>query len=454
MGIIERISGGLGFKAAMIGALALVMMVPAALVGEVVRERSDRAGDVEREILESWGGELRVAGPILRIPCIRTEELTLKDERGAERKELREYTFDLWVCPVSLDIAADLATERKTRGIFSVPVFYGALALSGAFDAAEAVASLAPNEEALVDQAEIVLAVANQEGIRGLKEASWDGRPMEMKPGDSGFGLLSGGMHASAAHVPGEPAPFRIELEAQGGGGVWFVPLGQDSSVALSSDWPSPSFRGNYLPSRQRLDAEGFSAGWKVSYLSHGIPLFWTEGGPAPLDRVARSFFGADFLEVLDRYALAGRSVKYALLFIVVPFMTLFMLEIFARKRIHPVQYLLAGLANMVFYLLLLSISEHASFNLAYVVSAGAVCLLVVAYSRSVFGSLRKAWHIGPAMALSYLYLFITLRSEDWALLIGSVGAFAAVGVLMFVTRKVDWYGAGRSRDADGGSGD
>ncbi|MBU0927452.1 MAG: cell envelope integrity protein CreD [Spirochaetes bacterium] len=443
MRVIGKIVNGVGFKAALIAALALVMLIPAAMVRQLVNERSDRAEEVEAEILGSWGGGLEFAGPVLRVPCVRIEESTFRDDRGKETKSLREAPFDLWISPATVVIDAGLSTLRKERGIFSVPVFSGELAMEGRFDASEALASLGRNETARLEQAEMVIPIENQKGLRGIGPSLWAGRPLAFKPGDAGFGLLAGGVRAPVAVEAGTPAEFRVAVTVQGGGRIRVLPLGESARVSIRADWPSPSYRGDYLPGNQSLDERGFEAAWDVSYLSRGVPLYWTDSAQSR-ERLSRAFLGVDFLEVLDRYALSERAVKYALLFIVVPFITLFMLELFTRREVHPVQYLLAGIANLVFYLLLLSLSEHVPFGAAYVSAAAAVTLMIFLYSRSLFGPSGKAWSMGLVMAVSYLYLYVTLRSEDWALLIGAVGAFAAVGLVMLVTRNVDWFGRGQ----------
>jgi inner membrane protein len=217
------------------------------------------------------------------------------------------------------------------------------------------------------------------------------------------------------------------------------LPLGESTHVSMAADWPAPSYQGEHLPGTQSLDENGFEAGWDISYLSRGIPLSWI-GSEAVNDKLAGNFFGVDFFEVLDRYTLNDRATKFAILFIVVPFLALFMLELFSRRLLHPIQYLLAGVANMAFYLLLLSLSEHIPFAAAYFASAVAVGVMVFLYSRSIFRDVKKAWYMASVMGASYLYLFLTLQSEDWALLIGSLGAFAVTGLVMFVTRNVNWY--------------
>jgi len=223
-----------------------------------------------------------------------------------------------------------------------------------------------------------------------------------------------------------------------------FLPLAGETDVFISSDWVAPSYQGNYLPSEQSLNENGFEAMWQISNLSRGIPLFWI-GELMDDGNFYNSFFGVDFLKVLDRYGKNERAVKYTILFIIIPFLTLFLFEVFWKMGIHPVQYLLAGTGNVIFYLLLLSLSEHMNYNLAYLIGALAVTSMMFLYSCSLVKEVKKALYMIPVMVLSYLYLFITLQSEDWALLIGSVGAFLIIGVIMFITRNVDWYG-GRGR--------
>lgn len=445
MNIAARISRSMGFKAMLIGVLILVMLVPAALVRQVVRERSVRADEVEWEILDSWGGELQFAGPVLRIPCSRLEELRLKDDKGRETTEYRQSPFDLWVSPAALELRMGMNSMRKSRGIFSVPVFSGILEMSGAFDVSEALASLSRNETAWPADAELVVSIANQKGLRSMEQARWGDSPLDFKPGDAGLDLLRGGIHAPAAIAPGTRTAFDLKMSVQGGRRIWMLPLGESTRATVAADWPAPSYKGEHLPGTQSLDGNGFEAGWDISYLSRGIPLSWI-GSEAVNDKLAGNFFGVDFFEVLDRYTLNDRATKYAILFIVVPFLALFMLELFTRRMLHPIQYLLAGVANMVFYLLLLSLSEHIPFGAAYLISAAAVGLMVFLYSWSIFKDVKKAWYMGPVMGGSYLYLFMTLQSEDWALLIGALGAFAVTGLVMFITRNVDWYGRDRLR--------
>lgn len=456
----ERITRGIGFKAALVAALVLVMLVPAALVRGVVHERAARADEAARGILDAWGGELAVAGPFIRIPFTRREERRVKDEAGRERSEFVDAELSLWVSPNSLSTDADFDTEIKRRGLFSVPVYVAELRLAARFDLPSALESLEARDRPRLAEAELVIGVGDQrairlaEGVASVGQA--DSRSLSFGPGDAGLAMLSGGIRApiegagTAAGGTGRLA-FTIRLRMQGGAAFGFAAVGENAVYRARGDWPAPSYGGAYLPTAQQHGPDGFDASWELSYLSHGLPLFWTARPGEGARDLNRRFIETRLIEPLDLYALNLRAVKYAILFIVVPFLAFFIIEAIGGARAHPVQYLLAGLAGLVFYLLLLSLSEHLGFSLAYGTAALASAAMMSLYSYTVFKSFKRAAIMLGAMAAAYGYLLSSLRSEDWALLIGSVGAFAALGLLMFITRKLDWYGFhGSGEDAGG----
>jgi inner membrane protein len=217
-----------------------------------------------------------------------------------------------------------------------------------------------------------------------------------------------------------------------------FLPIGQDTHAAVSADWGSPSFQGAWLPGESKISETDFSAVWDINYLSRDIPLF--QKNYEEIGSYSGSLFGVDFFRAVDTYALNTRAVKYAVLFLIVPFLTLFLLEIFTKKRIHPVPYLLSGIGNAVFYLLLLSLSEQIPFFTAYLIAALAVTVMMTLYSRSLLPSWGKSWYMGLTVSLSYVLLYAVLNAESYALLIGSVGTFTVLALIMFLTRKLDWY--------------
>ena len=213
--------------------------------------------------------------------------------------------------------------------------------------------------------------------------------------------------------------------------------------MRVVSPWKSPTFEGSYLPGERTLSEQGFDASWKVISLARPFPQRWRAGEIDP-GTVLGSEFGVSLMTPVDSYLKVSRALKYGILFLFLPFLTLFLFEVFSGRRIHPLQYLFVGLADCVFYLLLLSISEHAGFDLAYWLAAGASTAMITTYTCAVVKSARQGLLILPVLAAADAFLFVVLRSEDWALLIGSLGLFVILGGVMALTRRVDWYRVGQ----------
>ncbi|MDR0526177.1 MAG: cell envelope integrity protein CreD [Spirochaetaceae bacterium] len=469
---VKKFTQGYTFKILMLILLVLLLLIPLWMIRGMIDERRQTANSAEADIMEAWGKQLLEAGPLLTIPGVRTEEVRTKTDRDGEKIEIINVPFILTIAPQKLGLAGNFKTEIRRRGIFSVPLFSGELELTGNFEPAPALASLRSNEELFLNQAELLILLSSQKGIRKINQAQWKGRELFFQPGNRGFNIasfnrssLNSGMYAALGEAEGLEGSFAINIAIQGGQYVRFLPAGQDTHITISADWGSPSFQGAFLPNQANIRDSGFDAVWDISYLSRDIPLFWkTEGGlsgmvlnsssssrDASLPAQWRadgtewnfsdSLFGLNFYRAVNAYSLNTRAVKYALLFLIVPFLTLFLLEVFTGRRIHPVPYLLSGIGNVVFYLLLLSLSEQMRFYLAYLLSAAAVTIMLTLYSRSLLPSWNKSWYMGLVALLSYVLLYAVLNAESYALLIGSIGAFVVVALVMFLTRKLDWYG-------------
>jgi inner membrane protein len=450
----KKITKGYTFKILLLIVLVLLLLIPLAMIRGIISERSRTADSAEADIMEAWGSQLLEAGPFMAIPGVRTDEVRTKTERDGEKIEVIKQPFTLVVMPQKLNIKTDFKTTIRKRGIFSVPLFSSELALSGVFD--PAVASLSPNEEIFPAQAELVIALSSQKGIRKIDRALWNERELFFQPGNRGIDIIrradsyrgkstfaapvGGGIHAALPDFTGAKSNFDIIIAIQGGQLVRFMPAGQDTHVEISADWASPSFQGSFLPGSSNITESGFNAVWDINYLSRDIPLFWRSEGENR--DYSHSMFGVNFFRAIDTYSLNTRAVKYAILFLIVPFLTLFLLEVFVRMRIHPVPYLLSGIANVIFYLLLLSLSEQMPFYFAYTLAALSVTAMMTLYARSLLSSWNKSWYMGLVMAISYILLYAVLNAESYALLIGSIGAFVIVGLVMFLTRKLNWYGS------------
>jgi len=452
----RKFTQGYTFKILLLVFLVLMLLIPLTMIRGLINERSRTAASAEAGVMEAWGSELVAAGPVIAIPGNRTEETRTRDRDG-EKVDIINRPFTFIITPQELVVEGDFKTEIRKRGIFSVPLFYGDLSLSGSFNPAQALSSLLPNEEVFLNQAELVIVLSSQKGIRKIDRAVWNGFGLFFQPGNRGLniagrinsisarhdaGFSSSGIYAALEGFTDEESSFDISIAIQGGRLVRILPMGQDTRAEVSADWASPSFQGSFLPGSSTITDSGFDASWNISYLSRDIPLFWKTEGESGRRDYSDSLFGVNFFRAIDTYSLNTRAVKYAILFLVVPFLTLFLLEVFTKKKIHPVPYLLSGIANVIFYLLLLSLSEQMPFYLAYLIAAAAVIILLTLYSRSLLPSWNKSWYMGLVVTISYILLYAVLNAESYALLIGSVGAFTVVALVMFLTRKLNWYGS------------
>ena len=431
-----------GGKVFLLLVLILLFLIPAGMIRGLIYERSERASDVESEIMRAWGEDFALLGPVVRIPCL--EKLEIKTTADKEDKtEIRETEFFLCIAPEEFFEDINLETLVKKRGIFSVPLFTGSVHLKGKFSPEFIQGELKENQRAFPEKAEFIVSLANMNGIKGVKNAEWNGRDLNLQAGTNGFSMSSrkpnAGIHSPAAFKMNEENTFDIVLNIQGGKSIRMVPMGKSSAFSIKADWPSPSFQGAYLPAAHIINEDGFEAQWEFSHLNQSIPLVWRDGGGKTENSIGYNDFEVDFYKAVDHYDMNTRAVKYAILFIIIPFLGFFLFELLLRRSIHMVQYLLAGIGNIIFYLLLLSLSEHIVFAAAYSVSALAVVLMVSLYSRSFLGAWGKSWIMGTVMAFLYTFLYFTLQSEDWALLIGSIGAFGITAFVMFLTRKLDW---------------
>ncbi|MHC6204303.1 cell envelope integrity protein CreD [Breznakiellaceae bacterium SP9] len=458
----RKFTQGYTFKVLLLIVLTLLFLIPLSMIGGLVDERGRTASVAESDIMEAWGKQLIAAGPVIAITGVKTEEVRTKTDKEGEKITLVNTPFELLISPRQLDIAAAFKTEVRKRGIFSVPLFSGTLTISGTFDPAMALSSLSANETLEFDAAHLIIALSSQKGIRKINASTWNETELFFQPGNRGHSLVgsvyeqnnryyydmetygelqhSAGIYAKLPHFENKAAGFNISIEIQGGQYIRVLPIGQDTHVSVASDWDAPSFQGAFLPSESTISDKDFSAVWDISYLSRDIPLFWKEYGEQR-NYYTAALFGVNFFRTINTYALNTRAVKYAILFLLVPFLTLFLLELFAKKRIHPVPYLLAGIGNAIFYLLLLSLSEQLPFYTAYILAAFAVTVMLTLYSRSLLAAWNKSWYMGLVVALSYILLYAVLNAESYALLIGSIGTFIVVAVVMYLTRKLNWYG-------------
>ena len=434
------------YKYGLIGLLALGLMIPLGMVQDLVRERANYREQARQSIAESWTGAQQVLGPVLVVPYKQLVPKQVWDERlSAYRTETRELSGRLHILPERLAVEGKASTELRSRGLYNVPVYLAALSLEGSFDNRPLLELLEQAEYPVELERPFVSVLLSD--IRGLvtqPRLQW-GDEQRIFDAGSGFGQTMGIQAPLTTLESQTPAtyPFRFELALRGMERIAFAPVGKESRVDLNLAWPHPSFTGRYLPSSHEIDGQGFRAVWQVSAFSSNIAGDVETCGAGTCQALLSNIFGVTLVEPVDIYHQTERAVKYGLLFVVLTFVAFFLFEVGRRLRLHPMHYLLVGSALTLFYLLLLSLSEHFPFALAYWAASLAATGLIGLYAGSVMGPWRRGMGITAMLLGLYGLLFAILRSEDNALLMGSLLLFAVLASVMLATRRMDWFAIG-----------
>lgn len=431
-----------------VGGLILVMLIPLLMIQGVLSDRLARRNQAVEDITASWGKDQNIIGPVLGIPYLyrfRTvKETTMPDGRIDKREVEETATATAYFLPENLEVRADAQTQKLHRGIYEAAVFRAQVKLNGRFTAPD----FGPLKIDLKDvqwrDAFVTLAVSDLRGTQEGLVLDWGGTKRPLMPGSQVPGYTTGATALLASDAPiAAPVDFAIALDINGSGGIFVAPFGVQNQAAMKSNWRDPGFRGAFLPTTRNVTADGFTANWKVSYYGRDYPQSWTSRSGNErftTESVTHSLFGTQFLSILDAYRYVERAIKYGVLFLVLVFTTFFLFEVTARQRIHPFQYLMVGAALCLFYLLLLSISEFIGFTPAYAIAAVASTILITWYCAHFLGGGARTLMIGAGLAGVYTFLYITLRQQDYALLMGAIALFVLLAVVMWVTRRIDWY--------------
>jgi inner membrane protein len=424
-------------KVLLVFVLSLLLLIPQGMVSSLIWERQSVQESAIQEVSEKWGGEQVFGGPYLSIPYKerREEWEEIKDNREqALRKEVKIFYDDhQWVVlPNHLKIQVQVMPEIRKRGIYQVVVYRSNAVLTGSLNLPRPTDLGIDSTLVDWDKARWIFALPDPKGIETA----------ELSVNDQTLPLVSGEIPGSQRGISakmdglkqGMTMAFQFQLDVNGSQTLSFVPLGKTTEVHVEGAWPSPSFNGQYLPDSSQV-GKSFSAWWKILHLNRSFPETWKD----ETYQVYEDTFGLSLFSPVDHYQKSHRSVKYAYMFIVLTFIALFFMEMWQRIFVHPMQYLLTGLALVIFYALLIALSEHWSFNWAYGVSSLATILLIGGYIRGILSSGRLAGMMVGILTILYTFIFIILQQEDYALLMGSIGMFLILGIIMYFSRKIDW---------------
>lgn len=454
-------------KPIIIFVLLLVMLIPLGFIKSILYDRQVVKSQAEQSIMQPVGGTLELQGLVLSLPFKQTIDVQNDDGTITTKR----VTKQILVTPKNYKISTELDPQYLKRGIFSVPIFNGNIGVNAEFEALDYEHLGVKEDDILFDEAVIILGIANKKTFTAFPKlliASNDQTSELMQsfatPEFSPFSQSI--FYKIPANLAKSNFGLSGELFVQGGAKLSFVPLAQNNTFSINSPWHSPSFSGGWLPKTRQVSKDGFKATWEISGLSTNFAHAWvvkaneqvikrtitTDNPYDTMTNLAASPYetiNVDFISPINNYSLVKRCVTYAFLFLIVPFLAIFLCEIWSKVRIHPVQYFLIAAADILFYLLILSISEHLAFFTSYAIATIAVCLTVFLYASAIFKGKKWGAFIAMVQFISYLTLYGILQSEDYALLMGSVLMFAVLAIIMFVTRKIDWYKSAFSNEVE-----
>lgn len=411
--------------------LSLVLLIPTAMVRSIISEREHLSRNATNEVSAKWANRQQINGPVLSIPV---QYQFVRDGKTVQ-------TSKYWhILPKELNINGQIDPEKLKRGIYEVVVYKSKMSVNGTFALDEKLET-SNVSKILYDKAFLTIGISDLRGIEDDIITNWNGQKLNVTPGSRISSMIYSGVTVSLPNLEelmDGNVDFSFDLKLQGSQNMSFVPLGSTTNIKLSSDWPSPMFDGSFLPDHREVDENGFNASWKVLQLNRNFPQSWL--GPELFSKVGQSAFGVNLILPLDDYQKSMRSAKYAIMIIGLTFLVFFLVEVLNKRKIHPFQYALVGLALCLFYVLLVSISEHYGFNKAYAISSVAIVLMVTLYSVSVFKMPKLTGLLFLVITGVYGFLFTTLQLTDYALLMGSAGLTLILAATMYFTRNINWY--------------
>ncbi|EKS7105198.1 MULTISPECIES: cell envelope integrity protein CreD [Enterobacter cloacae complex] len=410
----------------------LLLLVPLFMVSNLISERESYRNDVEHSLRQSTSGPQKLVGPLIAIPV--TEVFyKLEDEKKVEYKK----SYLHFILPESLLVEGNQHVESRSIGIYDGQIWNTDLKIKAQFST-EKMAQL-KGETMTLGQPFLVIGVGDARGIGTVKVAKINGEALSVEPGTGVYGTLAG-IHIPLSDKALEPKTLALDMSFNlaGTGSFAVVPVGRNSEMTLSSNWPHPGFMGYYLPVKHQISESGFQANWQSSWFANNMQSWFAEGESPEWSSIPA--FSVTVATPADQYQLTDRAIKYAILLIALTFMAFFVFETLTGLRLHPMQYLLVGLSLVLFYLVLLALSEHVGFTPAWIMASLVGAMMNGVYLQAVLKSWRRSGVFILALLGLDVVMWFLLRSEDSALLLGAAVLAMALFAVMYLTRHLDWY--------------
>ena len=438
-GIMDGLKESVTIKLLFIATLVLVLLVPSSLVNNLIDERASRQDEMMRDVSDKWSGSQVIKGPVLVIPY--KKQIT---GMGTSNKEVtREIIENLYILPDNLHIKAGLSTQILHRGIFDVAVYNSLVKVSGNFSKADLASLSLTADQLLLNKARIVFSISDLKGLKNNPVIKANDQTLTAEPVFDNASVFGGGLQV-AIDISGAKdgnVPFEYALDLKGSQNLSFLHLGKTTDVEASGTWSSPSFDGRYLPDERTVNKEGFKARWRMLYYNRPFPQQWINNDILLNNdkKLGDAIFGVKLRLPVDQYQKTMRTSKYALLIIMLTFISLFLTEVIRKQRIHIFNYVLIGIAMIIYYSLLLSFSEQVGYNYAYLIASASTIALVSVFIASLLKNKMAALLFAFILSVFYAFIFVIIQLEDFALIIGSIALFMVVAILMYFSRKINW---------------
>jgi inner membrane protein len=441
---ITELRTSVSLKVAVIGLLVLLLLIPVAMIRGVIDDREAVSAQAQSDIMRAWGGQQEIGGPILVLPYD-----TVRTTQYGERINM---TGQLQILPAILNVDVELDSEMRHRGLHEVPVYTAKTLISASFAVPDWSGLGIDNAEIHWDRAVIAISISDARATRNAPYLEIDDTRVRFEPAGSRIAQLPPQITAPVSFYRNEDnrdaaLAVSIAFDTSGTRSFSVQALGDETVVNMRSNWPDPSFFGAFLPEAHDVTDTGFTAGWRATSLGRTLPARWLDGALQQAV-IETAVLGVELFVPVGLYQLADRATKYAIMFIGLTFVAYFLFEVLGGLRLHPLQYLLVGFGNAIFFVLLLSLAEHIGFGLAYLLSATASAGMITGYSLSILRDRGRALLMLGILSLLYGFLYLTLQAETYAMLAGSIGLWSSLALIMYLTRRIDWYLIGQRRES------
>jgi inner membrane protein len=417
-------------KGLIIGVLALLLLIPAEFVQNLIKEREARQKEAFTEVSSKWANRQNISGPVLVIPYTKAA----KDNSGLP-VTIKSFAYFL---PDRLSIESAVRPEKRYRSIYEVMLYSSSIKLNGSFFSLPLQKLNLTPADMIWNEAYVCLGITDAKGLKDELQLTWNDSTLSLTPSAINNAVFKEGFISPVTiseTTANSAINFSSQVSLNGSEQLLFTPVGKQTTVQMQSTWPDPSFTGNQLPDSSVISEKGFLARWKSLSHTRNFPQVWKDDSY----NLSPAAFGADLFIPVNGYQKTMRSVKYAILCILLSFTAFFLIETNNKKSIHPVQYALIGFALILFYTLLLSFSEYIGFNGAYAIATAATVGLITWFVKGLLQSMKLSILLSLVLVLLYSYIFTILQLQDYALLLGSVGLFLTLGVVMYYSKKVQW---------------